>query len=62
MNVYLLRKHPPHPYSRGPLEAFTIAASSLCRKEIEGMVKEKNAKSSSYFYTVGILRIKGGAA
>ena len=52
--MYLLCKHPCHPYGYGPrihLEAFTIAGVYKTRAEAVIISKEKN-KRSNYLFTV----------
>lgn len=55
MTCYLLRKHPPYPYSytmgRGHLESFTIAGVYKTKAGAMKVAEEKN-KRSNYLYTV----------
>jgi|LakMenE18May11ns_1017448.scaffolds.fasta_scaffold7573038_1 hypothetical protein len=55
--IWIVRKHPPYPYSRGNLEAFTIHGQYPSRVEAKAEADKKN-KRSNYLYTVYGLKVK----
>ena len=55
--VWIVRKHPKHPYYRGNLEAFTIHGQYRDRVEAKAEADKKN-KRSNYLYTVYALKVR----
>lgn len=60
MTIYIVRKHPRHPYSTfGFTAAFTIDSTFATRKEAQAVVKKKNSNpNTSLLYTVGKVALK----
>ena len=62
MTIWIVRKHPPHPFrSKDHLQAFTIYSVHRSSAEAKLAAKEKTEKSkhfSRYLYTVGRLTLK----
>jgi len=59
--IWIVRKHPPHPYSHGELynlQAFTIHGQYRNRVEAKEAADNKNNKRSNYLYTVYGLKVK----
>ena len=56
--IWVVRKHPKHPFMRGHLEAFTIHKiyHSLAEAKAEA---EKRNKKSSYLFTVKRIYLGG---
>lgn len=58
--IWLLRKHPPHPYQHafglGHLKAFTIAGVFANRADAANAARKKNLRSN-YLYTVAKLKL-----
>lgn len=59
MNIWILRKHPPHPYYvREALEAFTIIGVYDNLLEPQAIaLKHNNNKQAYYFYSVKKLQL-----
>ena len=59
MTIWIVKKHPPHPYYGGYLEAFTIVSTFATRKEAKEYVDKKMSnKNTSKLYTVGKVTLK----
>lgn len=55
--VHILMKHPPHPYSRGHIEAGVIVSLHTDKSEAQKIAGDKN-KRSMYLYAVHTKRVK----
>jgi len=55
--IWIVRKHPPLPYSRGNFESFTIRGQYRNRVEAKAEADKKN-KRSNYLHTVYALKVK----
>ena len=59
MTIWIVRKHPPHQYGQGHLEAFTIVAKFATRKEAKVFADAKNNHPNAWnLYTVGKVELK----
>ena len=60
MTIWIVKRHPPHPYSaRGHLKAFTIFSTHATKAEAQEVVTKKmQNKNTNYLYTVGRVQLK----
>lgn len=57
--VYVLMKHPPHPYSYGNhIEAGVVVGVYATRAEPVRIAAEKNERRPAYFWTVQAKQVK----
>ena len=59
MTIWIVRKHPIHPYGQGHLEAFTIVGTYATRKEAKAVADAKTNHPNAWnLYTVGKVELK----
>lgn len=56
--VYLLMRHPQHPFSEGHLKAGECVSVFANKTEAERIAAEKNARKPYYLWTVQAKRMK----
>ena len=58
MKVYIVLKHPAHPYHYGHLEAAVIDSVHLDKAKAKALVAEKMKRTYSYLWTVKTKEVK----
>ena len=60
MTIWIVRRHPAHPYNhRMHLAAFTIFSTHAAKAEAQAVVTQKmQNKNTNYLYTVGRVQLK----